>query len=596
MGKENMRPTKRLLALGLAIALLAACSHKDKDAPLAFVPADTPYVFANLEAPSDDVRDAMMAQADLQMPGQLQQMKTLADDQETKGHKDNANLLRAFVKELDGKKVEDFAKSIGTDPKGLFAFYGEGLSPVARVQIADPAAFNAFIDRMETAYGKKFDTAKLGEQSYRKSVLAGSGTEVVLAVVDKQAVAALLPADAAEPLLRQVLGLDRPDKSLQADGGLEKLAKDKGYGNYAVAHVDFVRMLPLIASGKDPLFASLVKQKMTADAAKTGEPVATQANAFPPSCQTEAARIAARVPSLSFGYTKFDTKHQESRFDVALAPDITQAFSGLEVETPGLGKDAEAPFEMTFALPMEQLRGFWSAQADAVAAKPFECPALVSLNEGFAKIAPAMQQAAIPPFGDIRGLRIVLDTFAMPAQGSQVPAITGRILLATRNPAGLLAMGQAFMPAIAQVKLANDGKPVALPTQMTAMVGQSGWAAMNDKAIAIGVGAGEDAKLADMLKDATGDKGRMLRMHFNGDMYRSWIDLLADRAASVADTAMDDPTVDPAVAAKTRADSAARSKAQFDAMRAQAQRIVSAGGEMHVDADGVTVTGKSELK
>ena len=50
-----MRPTKRLIALGLATALLAACGHKDKDAPLAFVPADTPYVFANIEAPSDEV-------------------------------------------------------------------------------------------------------------------------------------------------------------------------------------------------------------------------------------------------------------------------------------------------------------------------------------------------------------------------------------------------------------------------------------------------------------------------------------------------------------------------------------------------------------
>ena len=44
-----MRSTTRIAALGLGGLLLAACHHKDKDAPLAFVPADTPYVVANLD-------------------------------------------------------------------------------------------------------------------------------------------------------------------------------------------------------------------------------------------------------------------------------------------------------------------------------------------------------------------------------------------------------------------------------------------------------------------------------------------------------------------------------------------------------------------
>ncbi len=49
----TMRSTTRYLAMGLASVMLAACSHKDKDAPLAFVPADTPYVVANLEVMDD---------------------------------------------------------------------------------------------------------------------------------------------------------------------------------------------------------------------------------------------------------------------------------------------------------------------------------------------------------------------------------------------------------------------------------------------------------------------------------------------------------------------------------------------------------------
>jgi hypothetical protein len=587
-----MRPTKRLIALGLASALLAACGHKDKDAPLAFVPADTPYVFANLDVLDDDTRDAMVAQADAQLPEQVVQMKSSAEDLIAKGDVEAGHLLRAFAAELDGKKIDAFAKNTGLDLKGHSAIYGIGLSPVVRFELADPTAFEGFVGRLETAYGKKLETATIGSQSYRHVTPKDSGLQLVLAVVGKQAVATLLPADAPQPLLRQALGLDRPDKNIQDDDRLDKLAKAKGYKPYAVGQIDLVRMLPLVATGKDPLFAALLKHKLEAQSAETGAPVPA-AGELPASCQADATRIAARVPSMSFGYTRLDAKHQEQRFDIALAADITKAFSGLKVETPGLGQDGDAPFDLSIALPVEQLRTFWSAQADAVAAKPFACPALVQLNEGFGKIGPAMQQAAIPPFGDIRGLRIALDSLKAPAAGATIPDFSGRILLATRNPSGLLAMSQAFMGGNS-IKLTNDGKPVALPQNLTAMAGQPGWAAMNDQAIAIGLGAGEDAKLGDMLKASIGDSGRMARAYINGDMYRTWVNYMAEKIDANAAAAA--PDVDEPAADKSPSAATMRLKSQFQGMRAQAEHIVSAGGEVHVDDDGMVITGKNELK
>ena len=74
-----MRSTTRFVALGLAGILLAACGHKDKDAPLAFVPADTPYVVANLDVLDDSTRAALLAQADAQLPSQVAQLNAAAD-------------------------------------------------------------------------------------------------------------------------------------------------------------------------------------------------------------------------------------------------------------------------------------------------------------------------------------------------------------------------------------------------------------------------------------------------------------------------------------------------------------------------------------
>ena len=592
-----MRSTTRFFALGFAGVLLAACAHKDKDAPLAFVPADTPYVVANLDVLDDSTRGALLSQADAQLPGQIAQMKAAADDMKDP---DNARLLKAFIAEIDGKTLETFAQNNGMDLKGYSAFYGLGLSPVARAELSDPKAFEAFIGRLETAYGKKLDTASVGGQSYRKHVSTEAGTQVILAIVGKQAVAALLPADAPEPMLRQALGLDRPQKSLQEDGRLDTIAKDKGYKPYVVGQFDITRTLALVSSGKDPFFSAMFKAHAESEAAKTGEPVANQMQ-IPPSCQADAARIAARVPSMSFGYTTLDSKQQSARFDLALADDIVKAFSGLKVGLPGLGVGGDAPFDLSLALPMKDVRTFWSAQADAVAAKPFTCPALLDMNDQFAKIAQLAQRAAMPPFGDMQGLRIVLDTFA-PDPNATLPKFSGRVLLASSNPTGLIAMGQMAMPALGQLKLSNDGKPVALPADMTATLGQPAWVAMSDKALVLGIGTGEDAKLGDMLKTPEGDAGRMMRMHLTGDMYQTWVqameaksDQLAQLTANMAKNG-DDAADSDADAVKEQQQAAARSKAQFESMRQQAARVKDLAGEMHVDEHGLVITNTVELK
>jgi hypothetical protein len=592
-----MRATTRYLAMGLASVLLAACSHKDKDAPLAFVPADTPYVVANLDVLDDATRKALLAQANAQLPSQLAQMDAAADRLAEKDP-DGARLLRALRAEFNGKTVEGFAQSAGLDMKGYSAFYGLGLAPVLRFQLSDPAAFEAFVGRLETAYGKKFEVASEGKQSYRRFVSAESGTEVILATVNKQAVAALLPLDAPKALLREALGLDRPQKSLQDDGRLADLAKAKGYKKWMVGELDLTRALPLALGGKDALANAMRKARAVAESAKTGEPVANQLQT-PPECSTDAARIAARVPTISFGYTRLDANHQDGRLDIALAEDISKAFSGLKVELPGLGQDGTAPFDVSLALPIADLRTFWMAQAEAVATKPFTCPALSDLNEGFAKLGPATQKAAIPPFGDLLGVRLALDTLTNNPTSS-LPTFSGRLVLATSNPTGLLAMGQMMVPALAQLKVANDGKPVALPQQMTGMLGQPGWVAMGDKALALGVGAGEDAKLADTLKEAGGNAGQMGRMHLDGAMYLSWVQLMQDKvdaltaAASAMNANGDAPDKDDSAA--QAAEAAARSKAQFEAMKQQAQRVESINAEMHVEAGGMVITSHTTLK
>ncbi|GFZ94801.1 hypothetical protein [Dyella caseinilytica] len=590
-----MRTTKRVLALALTGLMLAACSHKDKDAPLAFVPADTPYVIANLDVLDDSTREALLAQADAEIPAQVAQMKAQADQIQATDP-DMAKYLRTVAGEFDGKSAAQVIQDTGIDPKGYGAFYGLGLSPVVRMQLADVNAFQSFVTKIQSDYGKKFEVVTLGTQSYQRYVAPASHLQFLIAVVGKQAVLAMLPDDATQPLVRQALGLDRPAKSIQDTDTLTDLAKAKGYAKWAVGEIDLTRLLPLASGGQDPLALALLKTRAEGESAKTGEPV-TNLIQVPASCQTDANRIAARIPLMSFGYTTLDDKHRDMRFDVTLASDIVSAFNALKVELPGLGSDATAPFEVSVALPMTQLRAFWGAQADAVAAKPFSCPMLENLNESFSNIGEGMQKAAVPPIGDLLGLHIALDSYT-PNPNGGMPKLAGRVVVGTNNPAGLLAMAQVTSPLIAGVRLTSNGQPVALPAQLTNALGETGWAAMGAKSLGLAVGDGEDGKLTDLLKQPGGDAGDLMRMHLDGDMYTSWIKLMeqhAENAANMA-SALNPDSSDPQQDDQKNAASLASTKAQFAAMESEAAHIKAIGANVKMGDQGLVITTHTELK
>ena len=587
-----MRRPKRVLALAFSGLLLAACSHKDKDAPLAFAPADTPYVIANLDVLDDSTRKAILAQVDAEMPAQVAQMKSQADQLAEKDA-DMAKYLRTVAGEFDGKTAEQVFQETGLNPKGYMALYGLGLSPVLRMELSDANAFQQFVTKLQNDYGKKFDTATLGTQSYQRYVTPTSHVQFIIAVVGKHAVLAMLPQDAAQPLLRQALGLDRPAKSIQDTDRLTDLAKSKGYAKWAVGEIDLTRLLPLFVSGQDPLAQSLQKMRAENESAKTGEPV-TNLMQVAPSCAGEADRIAARVPKMSMGYTTLDEKHRDMRFDVTLANDIVTAFNGLKVELPGLGSDPSAPFEMSLALPMQQVRAFWGAQAQAVADKPFTCPMLDNLNETFSSLGDAVQKAAVPPIGDLLGMHVAIDSYA-PNPGGGMPKFSGRVVIGTNNPAGLLAMAQVTSPMLNGVKPTSDGKPVALPAQLTNALGESGWAAMANKSIGIAVGTDEDGKLSDTIKQQGGDAGELMRMRLDGDMYANWISLLQQRAENAAAMAatMNPDDSNPQNDEKT---AIANTKAQFEAMKSEAARIKAIGMRVQMQDQGLVITTHTEMK
>jgi hypothetical protein len=216
---------------------------------------------------------------------------------------------------------------------------------------------------------------------------------------------------------------------------------------------------------------------------------------------------------------------------VKLSSSLLGALTALKQPVPGMDEASDGSmFDLVMALPLEKWQAFIKGRAQAAAVKTYQCPALQSLNK-FAQTASNPPVQMPPEAASLLGFRMVLDKWDIG------PQIAGRVLVASSNPAELAQKIQQTMPQFALKTIPVDGKPVAfdLPPRMQAMLGGSnqGWIAANDKALALGIGDGEESKLGDTLTASAGNGDKLLRMHFDGKMYQllgSWMERFAAMA------------------------------------------------------------------
>lgn len=513
-------PLQGLRLAGALTALLlvaAGCSKKvDTDSPLAFVPADTPYVFANTEA----LPDATIAQ----WRGQMQAVWPFMTDafdhalvEMGKKEEDAAatRVLQALFDEIRNRSTPEQWQEIGLGPKVRAALYGVDLLPVLRLELADPDAFRAAIARVEQKGGAALAVTRIGDQEVR--TFGDAQMTGLLAIEGRQLVLGFVVGDADEALKRRVLGLDKPAQSLADSGALADFNRSRNYLPYGSGWIDTRRVVALAAA--NPAIA-----KAAGDAGDA-------------TCREELDAIATKIPRLAFGYTELGAQRMTVHARVDLAPALAQSFIAMGATVPGTAS-RDALMDMAFALPVLRAKDFWVGQAEAVTKAPFRCALLAPLNESFAKAKDQLDQTVPPPLADLTGARLTIDRLALPAgalDGSMLPEIAGSVLIASNNPSFLTNLAQLSVPTLRDLKMAADGKPVAIPA--SALPGEAAakldlHVALGAKMLGLSFGKDEAAKLGNAVTAGTATPGVLFEMSMSGEIYTligDAIDRFADK-------------------------------------------------------------------
>ena len=516
-----------ILLLLTASLVLGACSKDEEtfSSPpgagaidlLAYVPADTPYLLANLDPIPEDILDSYLEKVQPVLDAMQQHLSQVRADLEASGSgntSDPANdVAQSLLSELDGKLNRVGMESMGFDLRAHKVIYGHGAFPVIRLGLSDATLLRATILRvMENAGVTAPERDFQGVRYWRVSDDDPEEVPVgmYIAILEDHLAISLWPLTTEAERLPAFLGLEKPADST-ARQRLARLNKTHGYTAYGSGILDTHRFIDEVM----------------------------QHASLSPVCVSEILQMADNAPMMTMGVQELTATAVAMQYRVETPNALAKQLMGLVSEIPVAKALSERALEFALGLKFGPLRDFLLEKATAIVTAPYECEHLAELNLN-ARNAQQKLTEAMPPFlNNFRGVRVSLDKFNPGLQSAPEEA-RGVMALHVEQPQMLVGMAQMFVPDLSELAITPGDPPVQLPQSMMPEPGIVAHAAMSATAIGIALGAGEEESLPEFLEEKSGPEGMFLSASYDMRAYLEYTDMLTDSVKTAYDVDIKD--------------------------------------------------------
>ncbi|MGI9220778.1 MAG: hypothetical protein ACR2QS_07060 [Woeseiaceae bacterium] len=482
---------------------------------LQYVPADSPYVMANLAPLPDDVMDKLEPSIDRVLAAYetiLQEVLVMATEEaEQNGESaEESAKAAAVIGELSSLMSMDGLRGAGIDRESRVVLYGNGLLPVLRFEVSDGALFDAALARIEESADEKMDVATISGNPVR--YIVAEEVKVLVSVLDTQVVITLAPSEFDEDQLSTLLGFNEPADSIVNSGKLQGIADKYSFSDYFLGYFDLEAIAKTVTGDAQGLDADIFA-------------LHGQDDELTDVCRAEIREMAAISPRMVMGYTNISTSRFDSQVIVEMRSDIAEGLSALSAPVPGLDGDMGGLLSFGMSLDVQSLRDFIETQIDAIEADPFECEEFAEIQAGAAEARSALQQPVMPMIYDFRGFVAVLEDIQGLDMAAKTPptSIEGQFLFAMKDAPALVAMGTMFSPELAALDLQPNGEVTLLDLPQAQMLGEAVYVAMNDDALSMSIGDGAETKLGDMLEAEASDNGTVFNFSVDANRYYTFI-------------------------------------------------------------------------
>lgn len=504
------RFVRHTLFVALFSAGLVSCSSNESPTdPLAFVPADSPYVIANQKGTPRAITEGWLKMYGVSFEELYADMAKDPELQAVEG--DFGVWLRALLPEIGKMTSIAGIESMGLKPEGRYALYGYGLLPVYRFELGDAAKFAESVARIEGRAGKKLETRKLDDLTLWQ--FANDKATVIFGPVGNFLVFTVVPAKADEARVKAQLGMTLPEQSLATSKALSTLDAQYGYSGDVSGYVD-IRALAQSLSGRNQADNAVITA-FGGDVPKLA-----------PECATELDRMTSNFPRMVFGTKQFDAKQMNVSGVIELEPALAKSMVALAAPIPGAAMEDRDLLRFAMSVNLPETVRFFNGVADAIAAKPFQCEEFKNMNASAAEMKESLANPGLAMAGSVSALHFGLNALDFEAGGETPKSVSAYASVGSSSPQMLWGMAQQTMPPLAGVTLAADGKIVALPAEAApAPFPLELKAVMTGKSLAIATSDIDDARLSSAATVADKADGTILRYGITGDFFK----LIADK-------------------------------------------------------------------
>lgn len=513
-------PVRRTLIAALVAVTLAACG-KDEAAtdPLAYVPADTPYVVANRTPMPRAVIEAWTKMYGVNVEDLYADMAKEPGLQEIEG--EFGEWVRAALPEIGKLASPGGMDALGLKSEGRFAIYGYGLMPVYRMELADAAKFSAVVAGIEARAGKKLATRSFGKHTLWQ--FSNDKAQVLFGPVGHFLVVTVAPAAADEARLNAQLGLELPEQSLAASNALAEIEQKNGFDGHMSGYID-VRSLAQRLTGRNQADAAVI-------AAFGGEvPKLTEA------CAGELDAMTAKFPRMVVGTTAFDSQRMNVTSVLEMEPGLAASLQKIAAPIPGSAVEDALMLRFAAAVDLPEAVRFLNGVADAIAAQPYQCEELKDINDAAAEMKQNLANPGLAMAGALSSLHIGLQDLGIDPDSELPSRLSAFVTLGSSSPMMLWGFAQQGVPALAQLTIAADGKIVPLPADALPMpMPLELKAVMTAKSLGVATSDIADAAFSAAAEVPASGDGTVLRYGFSGSFFK----LMADHMPA-ADASMDE--------------------------------------------------------
>jgi len=368
----------------------------------------------------------------------------------------------------------------GIEDKVSFSMYTVGLSPVFRISLGDAKKFMRALQEYEAerelvAEEREHEDWKIRLYADLSDDPARNTTDepksatpvLVVGVSESEAVVGFLPSSGGDELINSVLGITKPEQSIEASGELKKLRKKWGYGEELASFINFQGIAAAVTDEDD----RIGRQLQSSEFLSAGMRGYLQQMRSEP-CRAEVTKLVSNWPMLVAGYRSLEVDDKQIEFDAHAAlligneqiRDTLKLFRGV---LPSSQSSSEPILSLELGLTVDNLAQALGQLSGIASSINYQCQPLQPINALAAKDLTAASMGVVMFGGMARGVRGVSISlfdadFSLDQGASQFKNIDSAFTLSADNPAMLLGTLRMLPQLGALGDIPLDGSEISI--------------------------------------------------------------------------------------------------------------------------------------